>query len=116
MADKPRTPVPPRKVQAPKVRASQKEPRERNRLYILLGITALAALGVGVGLAIALSRGGGGKTAEGATAALRAAGCTFKTYPDLGRRHVNNLEAKIRYNSFPPTSGPHHIQPIPWSI
>ena len=45
---------------------------------------------------------------------LVAAGCTFKTYPDLGANHVQSLDANVKYNSFPPTSGPHYFRPAIW--
>ena len=45
---------------------------------------------------------------------LVAAGCTFKTYPDLEAKHVQSLDANVKYNSFPPTSGPHYFRPAIW--
>lgn len=45
------------------------------------------------------------------TAALRAAGCTAKTLADQGAAHIADLEQKVKYNSFPPTSGRHFQQP-----
>ena len=45
------------------------------------------------------------------TAAVRAAGCTAKTLADQGAAHIADLEQKVKYNSFPPTSGRHFQQP-----
>ena len=30
--------------------------------------------------------------------------------------HINNPNANVDYNSFPPSSGPHYAQPAPWGI
>ena len=46
--------------------------------------------------------------------ALIAAGCTFQTYPDQGQEHVDSYDAKVSYNSTPPTSGTHYEQPVIW--
>lgn len=61
-------------------------------------------------VALAAGRGDDGSP----EAKLLAAGCTFKTYPDQGQRHVESYDAKVSYNSTPPTSGPHHFQPVIW--
>jgi hypothetical protein len=47
-------------------------------------------------------------------AALAAAGCTFTTARDQGRDHVTSLPNGFRYDTFPPTSGPHAPQPAIW--
>jgi len=60
------------------------------------------------------AHGGGGRA--DAAKKLAAAGCTFKTYRNQGQKHVQSLTAKVDYNSFPPTSGPHYVQPAPWNF
>lgn len=79
----------------------------------MLVALALAAAAVAViAIAVAATRGGGG---SGEVAKkLAAAGCTVKTYPDQGRAHVQSLDARVDYNSFPPTSGSHYAQPAVW--
>jgi hypothetical protein len=120
MAKKSRTPAPPRRVQAPKRRDVAPTGTASNRQQRLLLYTAGAAgfLGIGVvALFLALHGGngsGGGSSSLGPT--MAKAGFTLKTYPSLGRKHTGNLNAKIKYNSFPPTSGEHYFQPAVWDM
>ena len=70
---------------------------------------------VAVVLGFVLTRGGSHSTSGPSPAAkLTAAGCTFKTYPSQGQGHVTSLAAKVKYNSFPPTSGTHYQYPAVW--
>jgi len=109
---KTRTPTPPRTVQAPKRRY---EPTTggfgRRGKYLAIAVAALLVVGVAIGVAV--TRGGG---RADAAKKLAAAGCTFKTYRNQGQKHVQSLTAKVDYNSFPPTSGPHYVQPAPWNF
>ena len=34
--------------------------------------------------------------------------CTRETFPPMGRQHIEKLSSDFRYNSYPPTSGPHY--------
>ena len=112
MAKKPRTPTPPRPVQAPK-RRYEPTTGGLGRRAKYLALVAAAVLVAGVAIAVAATRGGGsGDVAK----KLAAAGCTFKTYPNQGQKHVQSVTAKVDYNSFPPTSGPHYAQPAPWNF
>jgi hypothetical protein len=52
----------------------------------------------------------------GDASALVDAGCTQQTYTSEGRQHVAELEEGFEYKSFPPTSGPHNVQPAIWNI
>ena len=61
--------------------------------------------------AILLARGGGD---EAVAHKLAAAGCTLKTYPEQPARHIASYDAKVKYASFPPTSGTHYQQPVIW--
>ena len=73
-------------------------------------------LGAAAAVAILVAFGGGGGTKESdLSAAWGAAGCTYKLYKDLGQQHVNSTKAKVKYNSFPPTSGPHYQYAMPWN-
>ena len=66
-------------------------------------------------LAVSLSRGGGTDASAAVAPKLTAAGCTFKTYPSQGQGHVQSTDAKVKYNSFPPTSGSHYFRPLVWN-
>jgi hypothetical protein len=114
---KPKTPTPPRPVQAPRRRDDSKGPAldfglgHRNALYLFsaAGIVALIV----VVLIVALGGGGGGKTNDAKVAsAMTAAGCTFKTvkaYVPPGQgTHVNSLTKKLPWNTNPPSNGQHY--------
>jgi hypothetical protein len=113
---KPRTPTPPR-VQAPQKRVEAKTlgdlgAGQRTLLYGIagLGIVALVA----VVLVIALA---GGSNAKAAAKTIVAAGCQYHHYPELPRiPHYTTLTPSPppKWNSFPPTSGRHYYQPIPF--
>ncbi|MEJ7569585.1 MAG: DUF3105 domain-containing protein [Gaiellaceae bacterium] len=113
MARKDRVPNPPkRRVQAPQRRSTPTTgadaERQRRLLYIIAG-SGLAALVVVLGL---LFLGGGGGKSE--VAVLQDAGCTLKSYEAMANTpdhsDVPTLETKPKWNSFPPTSGPHFGQ------
>lgn len=82
------------------------------RTKLIGAFAAIAALAA-IALVVAFARGGGGSGGD-PIAKLTAAGCTFRTYPDQGRAHTQNTDAKVNYNSFPPTSGEHYIRPAVW--
>jgi hypothetical protein len=86
-------------------------------------IVGVAALVVAAAIAAALYfglRDSGGKSStkpnRPLTQALAAAGCTFKTYPSVGRTHLQPGDPTPKYNSFPPTSGPHDPVPAVWNF
>lgn len=107
MSKKDRAPAPPRPVQAPKVRSSR-EPRDPRRTRLLLAVVAGALVLAAVvgGIAYAMTRGGGAGEASGV--------CEVTTHEAQGQEHVPpgdiDLE-EFEYNSYPPTTGPHHPQP-----
>lgn len=122
---KPRTPPPPRRVQAPTTRSSRSTSggipigdlgmRQRAILYGVAG-SGIVALVVVV-LIVAFGGGAGG--AKAAVTAITNAGCTFKTYPALSRsQHYATPTPKPApsWNSFPPTSGRHYYQPLIFGI
>ena len=80
-----------------------------------LAAAGIALLAAAIGTILA-TRGEGAAKADGVAATMREAGCTFRQYKSQGRDHVNNPEANIKYNSFPPTSGTHYNTPAPWNI
>ena len=71
--------------------------------------TAVVALAVVLGVIFLAGddnpTGPGGRVAEG---------CTLKSYPTLEGTHLPSPEGpRPKWNSFPPTSGPHYAQPAP---
>lgn len=102
---KARTPDPPR----PRRQAGPKrrDVRETSTWIKPAALAGAGALGLGVVLlALVLVLGGG--SSESPEEALAAAGCTFRTFPDQGAQHVNDLDAKVSYNprAASTTSGP----------
>lgn len=113
MADKPKTPAPPRKVQAPKVRSS-KESRtggggSNKRVWIAVGAAVLVLAAIGGGIALAM---GGGD--DGPSAGAIGDACDVQTFPALAQEHVPpaKLPKDFKYNSYPPSSGPHYPDPL----
>ncbi len=114
----------PRKVQAPKVRHSERAPRgegsdSRQRL-ILYAVAASGLLALAIVLVIVLTAGGAGAaTASDARAALEKAGCSFQaSQASTAGNHIADVNAKVTppYATFPPTSGPHVNSPAPWGV
>jgi hypothetical protein len=121
---KPRTPTPPRRVQAPTTRTPTRSSgvpigdvalKQRAILY------AVAASGV-VALVIVVLLvvlGGGSSSAKAAGTQIINAGCQFRTYPALPRTPhylTMNPSPPPSWNSFPPTSGRHFYQPLIFGI
>jgi hypothetical protein len=115
---KPKTPPPPRRVQAPQVRTGSKSPaeleaRHRAILYAIAG-SGVVALIVVIALVVL---GGGNGNAKAAEKALLAAGCQYKHYPAQPRSPHYLTETPSpppKWNSFPPTSGRHFGQWVLW--
>ena len=112
MAKKSRTPQPPRRVQAPKQRSSTPSPSDRRRRWLIIGaVVGLVFLAAG-GAAFAYFVLGGDST----DSTLRSAGCTITKKPAQGRQHVPTLKAGFKYNTFPPTTGPHYPSPATYDF
>ncbi|HEY8103143.1 MAG TPA: DUF3105 domain-containing protein [Gaiellaceae bacterium] len=117
MARKDRVPNPPKRSQGPQRRTSQSDPAasEQRRRLILLIAAGAAAVAVAV-LAIVLLTGGG----EDEKQALADAGCTLQSFPALpnapDHSDVPTLQTKPKWNSSPPTSGPHWGAPAVWDF
>jgi hypothetical protein len=119
---KPRTPPPPRRVQAPKQRQtvapSELGMRQRAILY------GFAALGVVALIAVIAVFALGGKSASASSkhvaALMTAAGCTFKTVngfvPAGQGTHVASLTKKLPWNTDPPSNGQHYPQWAVWGF
>jgi len=116
---KSRVPPPPRTTQGPQQRAAGPQRRVEsggqrrfNVWWIVLGVAILLAV---AGAAIALTTRGAGAQSTGADGP-----CMRQTFPPMGRQHINKLAADFRYNSYPPTSGPHYPPgpkaPVVWNV
>ena len=128
LARKARTPAPPRRpVQAPKVRSTPKtstpeEDRRRLLILVLIAASGLLALGVVVAFLVFGTGGGDSKGGSGSGIAqtMRDAGYTFNTYPGLknnsNHTDVPTVDTKVKWNSNPPTSGPHYGQWAVWNF
>jgi hypothetical protein len=79
----------------------------------VLAFVALGILLAGGVLAV-VAFGGGGGSASGAL--ISTSSCTEQQFKGLKPAHLNNPNAPVDYNSFPPSSGPHYAQPAPWGI
>ena len=111
MARKDRAPNPPKRPQAPQRRSTPSAPRDAARQRRLLYI--LAATGL-VGLAIVLGvvfLAGGGDDDLAAT--MEAGGCELKMVPAQVGDHSaeENATSNKKWNTDPPTSGPHNQIP-----
>jgi hypothetical protein len=115
---KPRTPTPPRRVQAPKRRVDAPDPAARARA-ILYGISGAGILALVLVVVLIVVLAGGGGNAKAAIKTIRAQGCQYHKYPALPRTpHYATMTPNPppKWNSFPPTSGRHYYQPLPFGI
>ena len=115
MARKPRTPPPPRRVQAPKTRRPERGGPSRSAL--LLGVAALAlAAAVAGGAYYFLASDSEEEQRQSLQQVMRGAGCTFETAPALpAATHIeDDNAAPEEWNTDPPTSGPHFGVPVIW--
>jgi hypothetical protein len=123
---KPRTPNPPRPVQAPKRRDGKggsknaPGPGRRNALYAAAGIGAVVVVAVVVAVAAFGGGSKGGSSSTHVSQLMASAGCTFKTvnaYVPAGQgTHVNSLTAKLPWNTDPPSNGQHYPQWAVWGF
>jgi hypothetical protein len=118
MAKKPRTPPPPRRVQAPQRRHDQRSPSELDARHraILYGVAGAGIVALIVVVAVVVL-GGGSSGGKAAAKALAAAGCQYKHYAAQPRTpHYETLNPKPPpdWNSFPPSSGRHYFQWVLW--
>jgi hypothetical protein len=122
VAKKPRTPPPPRQVQAPKQRNAPRQGLDpaRRRQLVLGGIGAVL-VGVVIALVAVFATGKSSGVKAGSdkkvAAAMAAAGCTYVTKPVLPPVHkvnsgfhadVPTLTTKVKWSTFPPSGGSHY--------
>jgi hypothetical protein len=101
-------------VQAPRQRTAPRTPGERRTLLYLLAFAALGILLLGGVLAVLAFGGGGSSSASGGL--IQTNSCTEQSFPGLKPAHLSSPDAKVEYNSFPPSSGPHYQSPAAWGI
>jgi hypothetical protein len=107
---KSRVPAPPKRVvQAPRPYQAPRDPRRTRLLFLALG-AAIVVAAAAVGIAMAVT-GGSGAADEGVSGS-----CVRQTFSPQGRKHVQQLSKGFRYNSTPPTSGPHFATPAVWNV
>ena len=117
MARKDRAPDPPKRPQGPQRRSTprtaQDEAARRRTLLLIAGAAVLAAAIAGAFLLL-----GGGDGDDGGRGALEAAGCTLEVAQAQEGEHTAELtaESNPKWNTDPPTSGPHHPQPAVWGF
>jgi hypothetical protein len=123
VAKKAKTPPPPRRVQAPRTRTGEPDPRRvRMILYTLAGggLIALAAV-----LIVVFTGGssGGGVSGGNVGSLMSKAGCEFKTVdasiPEGEQTHMTNLAKpldKMGWNTFPPSNGQHYPAWAVWDF
>jgi hypothetical protein len=99
-------------VQAPKQRSAPRTPGDRRTVVYLAGFAAAGILLLGGVLAL-LAFGGGGDDG-GAKSGISSKYCVEESHRGLPPRHLTNPDAKVNYNSFPPSSGPHYQEWAPW--
>jgi hypothetical protein len=116
---KSRVPPPPRPSQGPQQRTSGPQrrvesggPRRLNLWFVAIGVAIIVGAAI-VGIVLA-TRG------QAAEASGPDGACTRQTFPPMGRQHIEKLSPDFRYNSYPPTSGPHYPPgpkaPAVWGI
>jgi Protein of unknown function (DUF3105) len=103
--------APKRPVQAPQAGRGPRAPVDRRRTWLWVIGSGVAVVAVVVAVLLATALGGGSDAS-----ALAAAGCVQETFTSQGRQHVTQLEPGFKYNSFPPTSGPHNPRPAIWNV
>lgn len=121
MSKKPRTPDPPRKVQAPKVRHKQDKAgftMPGTNVFIGAGLLAIAGLAVALLVVLSGSKHSSfvtDKDVKNVTAAMTAAGCTFEaSLASAAQRHMQDPDEKVVYKTFPASSGVHNSGTAIW--
>jgi Protein of unknown function (DUF3105) len=124
MAKKPRTPDPPRKVQAPKVRQKQSAPGGGFAMpgtNVLVGVGLVGVVALAIALIVVLSGNSGNLpnvTAADVTkvrTAMTAAGCTLDSQrASAQQQHMSEADQAVSYRTFPASSGIHNPTTSIW--
>jgi uncharacterized protein DUF3105 len=119
---KPRTPPPPRRVQAPQQRSGDDTARQhRGALYALSGAGIVALVIVVIAIAAFGSSGSNKVNDKQVGTAMATAGCTFKTVPGFlpagQAMHTTNLnKTPMPWNTNPPSNGQHYFDWAVWGF
>jgi hypothetical protein len=110
---KPKTPPPPRRVQAPQRRGDTRSPRELEARHraLLYGIAGSGIVALVIVVLLVALGGGGTASAKNVAKLMTAAGCTFKTNKTVvpgNRTHINKLTGDFHWTTSPPDGGPHY--------
>jgi hypothetical protein len=128
VAKKTRTPPPPRRVQAPKVRTgpSGRAPTddERRRKLLLYGFGASGVVALAIVVALIVLLGGKSKSSSSDASigqTMRAAGFTYSTNPIKAppndQIHLASLKDKVSdWSTTPPDGGQHYYTPAPFNF
>lgn len=81
----------------------------KKEFVIMIG---LAVVVVAAGLFLALKAGNN----KPVTTSNSSTSLLGEEFPNLGQQHIDIGTEHIAYNSNPPTSGPHYIQPANWGV
>jgi hypothetical protein len=91
--------------------------QRRNLLFLgIAGGTGIAALVVVLATLLLTGSASAAGAAELVKTQKISDACTQLTFKDRGQAHTDNINAKIKYNSFPPTSGTHYVDPARWGL
>jgi hypothetical protein len=116
VAKKPRTPPPPRRVQAPKQRQAPRRglDQQRQRL-VLYGVAAAGIVGLAIVLVVIVGGGGSSATAgdpDAIAATMKAGGCTLSTsQASPSNQHIAGAGQAVTYATYPAVSGRHFGTP-----
>jgi hypothetical protein len=93
--------------------AAQAVAKRKRLLQLIGGVVVACAVIAGVAYAVAGGGGGGGDDIddESLTAAAKAAGCVYRSFPDEGRDHSADKLTVADFKTNPPTSGTHNPTP-----
>jgi hypothetical protein len=83
-------------------------------IFSAVGLVILGAFIAYVAFGSSDSSGNPGPAGSGGLISTK--NCIEKAYTGLAPKHLSSPDDKVKYNSFPPSSGPHYQSPAPWGI
>lgn len=96
------------------MRSAERSPAERRTLLYLM-LAAISGF-VLLGAVIAYVAVGSGDGDGDGSSAISSKDCRETSYKGLAPKHLSSPSEKVKYNSFPPSSGPHYQSPAAWNI
>ncbi len=95
---------------------TEQTPAQRRNLLVfgLAGGLGIAALVVALAAVLLTGTAAAGTSLDVIKVQKISDSCVDTQYRNLGRDHTQDIKAKVRYNSFPPTSGKHLFDPARW--